>query len=414
MSIKSPDPSREQALVCWRTELKRSGWTTSAGQELVATTEICGRVSAAALFARRSVPHYPAAAMDGIAVRAADTEGASRENPKQLRAVSCKHELRSGEACIVDTGDVAPCGADAVVMKEYVKVAGDFFQLSEPVSAGRHIRSIGEDIREGCLLLPAGRMLGPTDIAACLAAGIEELPVFARPIVTVIPSGDEIVDSAGKLEPGQIRDVNSHMLKALMGSWGASVRRHPVVKDNYASICEAVATAVKDSDMVVLNAGTSQGTEDFSAAALRELGRVLTHGVAIRPGRPVVLAVVAGKPVVGLPGYPASCLLTAHLFLRDLLLEWQQKPTGKQATMSAKVALDVRSAAGVEEFVRVEVRREQDGIVAVPLPRGASLISSLTAADGWIRIPMDRDEIAQGETVLVEYLRDAGIGGVLK
>ena len=405
MSLKAGDPSRKEALKLFRAQLTLSEWLKSAGQEYVSTQDICGRVSAENVAARRAVPHYRAAAMDGIAVRSVDTACASSEQPARLNKSFAIDGVQAGEACVVDTGDVVPDGADSVVMREHIRFEGSYYFVSAPVASGRHIREKGEDICEGQNLIEKDVLLGPTEVAACLAAGVEKVTVYNHPRVSIIPSGDELVDSPEQLAPGQIRDVNSHMLKALVESWGGIVRRFPVVKDNFGQLCEVVSSAVRDSDMVILNAGTSKGTDDYSARVLSELGNLVVHGVAIRPGRPVVLAVVDGKPVIGLPGYPASCLLTAHLFVRDLLIEWQHLPARNGTQNYVRLACDIPSQTGLEEYLRVTVKGAAGNFEAVPLPRGASLLSSLTAADGWIRIAADQKELHKGDMVALEFAR---------
>jgi putative molybdopterin biosynthesis protein len=352
--------------------------------------------------------------MDGIAVRHEDIKGAAPGSPVTLRIVRTGEALLPGTACVVDTGDALPPGADSIVMKEYVLWQTESVQVAVKTSRGQHVRKIGEDIRSGNIVLPENRMLGPSDIAALLASGIEQVRVLARPLVTVIPTGNEIVDSPEPLEPGYIRDVNSHMLAALFSGWGAVVHRHAVVPDDYGRLHAAIARAVAESDIVVINAGTSTGTEDFTAKILRDLGRVCCHGVAIRPGRPVILAEVGKKPVIGLPGYPVSCMLAADLFLRDLVHEFQRRTPPERRCIRALLCEDVRSKLGVEEFVRVTLSTGAKNVEAVPLARGASLISSLTQAHGRLEIPVDREGLTAGEMVKVELFENVVFSGDLR
>jgi putative molybdopterin biosynthesis protein len=303
---------------------------------------------------------------------------------------------------MVDTGDTLPPGADSVIMKELVTVKDGCIELYSPVLQGYHVRSIGEDIMAGETVLPAGRIIGPADIAAALAAGADSVQVMSRPRITVIPTGDEIIDSPEALSPGSIRDINSYMLSALLSCWDAQVRRHRVVPDEPQLLQEAIKRSLAVSDLVVTIAGTSSGTEDFTADVFEKLGRVYCHGVAIRPGRPVLLAAVGGKPVIGLPGYPVSCMLTAELFLRDLLYEYQRKNPPERRTRQAKLAHEVQSRPDVEEFVRVKLTPGVPLDTASVLPRGASLISTLTQADGWLRIAAKRTVVEAGSIIEVE------------
>ncbi len=405
MSGVTVDISRMEAIRRWRQALMRSGWFETCGVEEVRITEAVGRVTAQPVIAVRPVPHYVGSAMDGYAVRSEDTREAKADVPVILRIVPPGETLTEGEAVVVDTGDALPAGSDSVIMKEHVSARGDIVEVRSAVLPGRHVRDIGEDISPGERVLPVGRVIRPADIAAVLAAGDSRVVVLARPRITVIPTGDEIVDSTEELAPGKILDINSPMLSALFSNWGATVRRHPVVPDAQDRLREAIAHSLADSDLVVTNAGTSGGTEDFTAEVLGSLGQVCCHGVAIRPGRPVLLAVVGGKPVIGLPGYPVSCMLTAELFLHDLLFEYQRREPPERRKTRAKLAHGVPSRLGVEEYVRVSLAPGTPHPVATALARGASLISTLTQASGVLLIAEDLEKIDAGEIIEVELFQ---------
>ena len=396
------DPSRIEALTRWRQCLDQAGWLDSCRQEDCQIIDALGRVIAEPVFASRSVPHYVSAAMDGFAVRAHDTTGLLPGEGRSLPVLPPGSPWRPQTAVIVDTGDALPDGTDSVIMKEHVVFDAQQIEFRSSVSPGQHVRKVGEDMLQGQLVLPAERVVSPADIAACLAVGADQVRVFARPKVCVIPTGSEIVDSADELPPGSIRDINSYMLAALFGNWGAVVRRHPVVADDREGLCQAISKVVPENDLVVINAGTSGGTEDFTATVLAGLGRVCCHGVAIRPGRPVILAVVQGKPVLGLPGYPVSCMLTAELFTQELLHEFQRKPLPRRQTVQARLSRAVESRLGAEEFLRVSLEAGSPHPMATPLARGASLISTLTRAQGLLRIGPDTDSLSAGEIVAIE------------
>lgn len=396
--------SRAEALKQWKQALLECRWLDSCPTEEQAITASRGRITAEAVHAARSVPHYVAAAMDGYAVHSADTQQAGSKGEILLKVFPAGQLLMPGTAVVVDTGDALPAGADCVVMNEQADRREGQIQISKPIEAGKNVRRIGEDIMRGDLVLPAGRLIGPAEIAACLAAGADRILVMARPKVSVIPTGTEIIDTAAELPPGKIRDLNSHMLEALLESWGATVYRGEVVSDDQDRLWQAINAALPISDMVIVNAGTSDGTEDFSASVIDEIGTIYCRSVAIRPGRPVILGVANNKPLVGLPGYPVSCMLTAELFLQELLHEYQHRPFLPRTTAKARMSRSVESMLGIEEYLRVSLKPEEAHLLAIPMPRGASLISSLTRADGLLVIGPEVTEIKAGDWVEVELL----------
>jgi putative molybdopterin biosynthesis protein len=396
------DLSRQEAYDRWYAALQETGWLTSCPMQEIQIAAALGRIITHPVMARRSVPHYAGSAMDGFAVRAADTSQAALQHPILLTVVPVGAECREGQAVPVDTGDVLPAGADSVIMREHATLKADRLEIGAPARAGQHVRQIGEDIETGTILLPAGTLVGPAEIAAAMAAGADRVNVMARPRITVIPTGDEIVDSADELPAGRIRDINSYMLAALFEGWGCEARRHSVIPDDKFQLSQAVATAVAASDLVVMNAGTSGGAGDFTRSVLDSLGQVVCHGVAIRPGRPVLLALVDGKPVIGLPGYPVSCLLTATLFLKELLHEYQRRPLPPRQVVRARLATVVHSRTGAENYYRVLLEEGAPLPVARVLPKGASLISTLTQAHGLLRIAADCSELDADTVVEVE------------
>ena len=396
------DLPRQEAYGRWHSALRQSGWLSSCSTEKIPIASAKGRILAQQVLAHRSVPHYAGSAMDGFAVRSVDTCQAASQQSVLLTVVSAGAACGEGQAVPVDTGDVLPAGADSVIMLEQATATSGRIEIRVPARAGQHVRQIGEDIEHGEVLSPAGTLIGPAEIAAAMAAGADWAVVRARPRITVIPTGDEIVDSAAELPAGRIRDINSYMLVALLEGWGAEVRRHSVVPDDKLQLSQAVATAVAASDLVVMNAGTSGGAGDFTRMVLDSLGRVVCHGVAIRPGRPVLLALVDGKPVIGLPGYPVSCLLTATLFLKELLHEYQRRPLPQRQFVRARLATGVLSRTGAENYYRVLLEAGEPLPVARVLPKGASLISTLTQANGWLRIAADCSELDADAVVDVE------------
>ena len=340
---------REQAQELWRQKLIECGFFKNITVETVSVEESLGRVTAHSIYAKQSVPHYNSAAMDGIAVFAQDTFGAQETEPKVLTLLSADKPFASGCCYMVDTGDVLPMGTSAVVMIEDVHIVDGVAEIIAATAPWQHVRVIGEDIVANELVIPEHHMIIPVDIAALMAAGLEWIEVVKRPRVAVIPTGDEIVATCRELKPGNILDVNSHMLAAMVKDWGGEPNRFAIVQDERQAIKTAISRSLEVNDVVIINAGTSAGRDDYTADTLAELGEVLVHGVAIKPGKPVILAICEGKPVIGLPGYPVSAMLTAELFVRDIVIARQKLPKRENSQMEATLAKQVASTIGMGE-----------------------------------------------------------------
>lgn len=371
--------------------------------EAVPTENALGRVTAAPVLARISSPHFHASAMDGVAVRAVDTFGASETTPVSLQF--------GPQALWVDTGDPLPSGMDAVVMVENVNLsegghaAGQRCEIIAAVAPWQHVRPIGEDVVATEMVVPEAHVLRPADIGALLAAGVLTVPVAKKPVVTFIPTGNELVQPTAAPQSGELIEFNSRVVLGLVGGWGGEPRRHPIVRDNFAAIKAAVEAAVDSSDAVIINAGSSAGSEDFSVHVLGELGEVLAHGVAIRPGKPVMFALVKGKPVLGLPGYPVSTYITADLFLRPLIYRSLGMSEPVRPTVTASLARRLTKPMGTVDYVRVKLGRVGERLVATPISRGAGVITSMVRADGMLIIPAELEGVAEGEAVNVELMR---------
>ena len=278
--------------------------------EQVPIQDALGRITAEAVWALRSVPHYDASAMDGVAVRSADTVGASESSPLTLTLPD--------QAAWVDTGDPVPDGFDAVIMVEVVRETDDStIEIMSPVPPYNHVRPLGEDIVESELLLPQNHRLRPADLGACAAAGVTTVQVRRKPTVAIIPTGTELVDIADDPKPGDIVEFNSIVLAAMLEEWGTKPTRLPPVPDDPVLLESAINKAVRKFDVVLVNAGSSAGTEDYTARVIEKLGSLVVHGVAIRPGHPIVLGVVMDKPVIGIPGYPVSAVIACELFVQS-------------------------------------------------------------------------------------------------
>jgi len=388
--------------------LEAEGLWSLLGRETVRVEAARGRVTAEPMWARRSVPHYHASAMDGYALRGRDTDGATERTPVDLRL--------GDQAVSLDTGDALPDWADAVVPVEdaepFETSSGRAIRLRAPIPPWTHVRPMGEDIVATELVVPAGHVLRPADLGALAAAGCVEVVVASRPRVAIIPTGSELVPAGAAWRPGQIPEFNSITLAAQVDGWGASATRLPIVPDDFDQLRAAVASAARDHDLVLLNAGSSAGSEDHTARVIQSLGEVLVHGIAVRPGHPVVIGMLDGTPrrtpILGVPGYPVSAALTGELFVEPLLRRWLGLPPPRPETIEAVLTRKVHSSAGDLEMLRVTVGRVGERVVAAPLSRGAGVISSLVRADGLVYIPPGVQGLEAGERVTVRLYRSAG------
>jgi putative molybdopterin biosynthesis protein len=366
--------------------------------ETVRVSDSLGRITASPVAAKISSPFYHSSAMDGYAVRFPDTFGASETTPKRLRI--------GGEAVYVDTGDPIPEGFNAVIMIEDVNEDEGFIEIIAPVTPWKNVRTVGEDIVHTELIVPENHAVRAVDMGAMLAGGHTEISVRRRPVVAVIPTGSEIVEPGTPLKPGDIIEFNSRLLSGLASELGAEPLRMDIVPDDVDKLREAVLEAHSRADLIVVNAGASAGSEDYTAKVIGELGEVLVHGVAIKPGKPTVLGIVRGKPVIGSPGFPVSAYLAFGLFARPLIMRLQGLEPRGPSTMMARLSRNVASSLGQEEFLRVKLGRVGENLIATPLGRGAGLMLSLVRADGLLRVPAMSEGLAGGSEVAVELLRD--------
>lgn len=389
----------EEALQLWQTRLDAEVLPLEA--EEVPVQDAFGRVTAGAVFAKISSPFYHASAMDGCAVRFAETFGASEALPKRL--------LLHAEAVPVDTGDPLPDGFNAVIMIEDVNrvdVDGQtWIEILKPATPWQHVRVIGEDIVSTELILPENNRIRAVDLGAVIAGGHTSVPVRRRPVVVIIPTGSEIVEPGTALKKGDIIEYNSRILASLITEWGGLPVRYAPVPDDRQQIREALLKACGEGDLVLINAGSSAGTEDYTAGVLSDIGEVLLHGINIKPGKPVILAWAGRTPVLGIPGYPVSAYITSCLFARPVVYRLQGLEPPEPETLTARLSRQVASALGQEEFLRVKVGRVGENLIATPVSRGAGVLMSLVRADGFIRIPAVSEGYGAGAEVSVEMLR---------
>jgi putative molybdopterin biosynthesis protein len=373
------------------------------GQETLPVPDAVGRVLAQPVLAAISSPNYHAAAMDGVAVKAENTFGASETHPLELTV--------NRNAFFVNTGNVLPADTNAVIMiEQVVQKEDDTLIIEAPAYPWQHVRKIGEDIVATELLFPRNHLITPYCIGALLAGGVFSVAVKRKPRVLIIPTGSELIDwqrtGGVDLKPGQVLETNSFVLGKLIEDSGGEFDRHPMLVDDAELIKQAVRKAVaEDYQMVLILGGSSAGSEDYARQVVTDLGDLLVHGVTIMPGKPVVIGAVSDKPVFGIPGYPVSAIIALEQFVRPLITGQLGQIDPPRPTIEVDPTRKIASRLGVEEFVRVKLGQVGERIVATPLPRGAGSITSITEADGIIRIPDHIEGIKDQESATAELLR---------
>lgn len=432
MSVYLHDIPLPDAQVRLRQALEDADLWRVLGRESIPLDEnTLGRVTAEAIWAKISSPHYHAAAMDGFAVRAVTTNGALPSKPITLEI--------GPEAEYVDTGDPLPPWANAVIPIENVESLDGLGKITQEirnptsirirasVAPWSHVRPLGEDIVATQLIFPAGHILRPVDLGAIAAAGYQEVKVARKPKIAILPTGTELVPIGSKLKEGDILEYNSLVLAAQIKSMGGEPTRYPIIRDDFDLICQHVQEAAQDHDLILLNAGSSAGAEDFSAKVVEKLGQLLVHGVAVRPGHPVILgtidcgSLIAGEtvhrphlrqvqvssivPIIGVPGYPVSAALTIDIFVEPLIAQWLGRRPNEFQMETATLTRKIVSPAGDDDYVRVAVGKVGNKLLAAPLSRGAGVITSLVQADGLAVIPHGTQGLDAGQQVKVRLYR---------
>jgi putative molybdopterin biosynthesis protein len=374
-----------------------------SGIEHVSAPDAVGRVLAEPVFARTSSPNFHSAAMDGGAVKASITFGASETRPRTLTV--------GQDIFYVNTGHVLPPETDAVIMVENLNEAGgNQVQIEAPAFPWQNVRKMGEDIVATELLFPRNQMVTPYCVGALLGGGVFSVAVRKKPRVVILPTGAELVDwrttSLEEMKPGQVIESNAYVLGKMTEAAGGEYVKHDIISDDADAISMAVKTAVKgDFDIILTVGGSSAGSEDYTREVIEALGEVLIHGVTIMPGKPVLIGKIQGKPVIGMPGYPVSAIVAFEQFVRPLICRFLGIAEPVRQKIQVETTRKIPSKLGVEEFLRVKLGQVGDRIVATPLPRGAGSITTITEADGIIRIPNHVEGIREQEFVTAELLR---------
>lgn len=428
MSVYLHDIPLSQAQARLREALQDANlWRTLGVEEIPLDENALGRVTAEPIWAEISSPHYHASAMDGFAVRAVETGGAQPSSPLTL--------YTGPQAQYVDTGDPLPEWANAVIPIENVESLDENGEITSAIRAPKsiriraavapwaHVRPLGEDIVATQLVLPAGHVLKPVDLGAIAAAGHQIVRVTRKPKVAILPTGSELVPIGSKLKAGDILEYNSLVIASQIRQMGGEPTRYPIIRDDFDLICEKVRQAAQTHDLVLLNAGSSAGAEDFSANVVEKLGELLVHGVAVRPGHPVILGTVdrgpktvpavssavhrptSVVPIIGVPGYPVSAALTVDIFVEPLIATWLGRRPLELPTEEAILTRKLVSPAGDDDFVRVVVGKVGEKLLAAPLSRGAGVITSLVQADGLALIPSGMQGMEAGEKIQVRLYR---------
>ncbi|MEW9669299.1 gephyrin-like molybdotransferase Glp [Ammoniphilus sp. 3BR4] len=380
---------------------------------LVSLQDALGRVLAQDIHSSENVPPFPRSTVDGFAVKARDTYGASDSLPAFLDITgkiemgqAADRLLQEGQAQYIPTGGMLPPGADSIVMIEHVEELGDLLNVFKQVAPGENIVQAGDDVREGALVMEAGRRLRPQDLGVLSSIGQTEIWVYPRPIVGILSTGDEIVPPEKKeLAPGEVRDINGVTIGAAVAKYGAEVIYAGIVRDDYDEFLQRAKELFEKVDFMLLSGGSSVGTRDFTVQVLEALGQpgVLVHGVSIKPGKPTILAKAGNKPIMGLPGHPASAMIIFDLFAIPILeqIEGLHRQTA-DTRLEARISRNIPSAVGRSDYVRVRLEERLDGLWAVPVFGKSGLISTMADSDGIVEITANKEGVLEGQYVRVK------------
>jgi molybdopterin molybdotransferase len=371
-----------------------------ARTEEIPIEEAIDRILARNITSKVDIPHYRRAAMDGFAVKAEDTYGASESSPVMLKVT--QREVKKGECARVHTGSAMPEGSDAVVMIEYLNVLEDKIEVYKQVYPGENVGEIGEDVKKGELLFKPGHRLRPSDIGLLAALGEEKVAVYEKPTVAIIPTGEELVSNARELKAGEMVETNGLMLSLFIKKWGGVARYLKFISDEPSEIERAIKDNL-NSDLILLTGGTSVGIRDYAAKTIQKIGELLVHGIKMTPGRPTALGFVEKIPVICLPGYPVACIVAALEFAYPTLKKIGRMPTLPPPVIKARLADKIASKHGHKTYARVRVK----GGKAYPImTAGSGILSSMVKSTGFVIIPENIEGFEAGkevEVLILEY-----------
>lgn len=367
--------------------------------EKIEASKSLGRITSEAVYAAISSPHYPASAMDGIALTASKTFGASETTPVILK----EHD----DFERIDTGDPVPDRFDSVIMiEDVIELNNGTVKLINAGFPWQNIRQIGEDICQGEMIIPSNTKIEPATIGALLAGGIQSVSVLERPVIGIIPTGDEIVKPTPDPEKGKIIEFNSSVFSSMLAGWGGESKVYDIVPDKFELIRDAAARAAAECDIVLINAGSSAGRDDYTSQVIRDLGEVLFHGISIKPGKPAILGVIENKPVIGIPGYPVSGIIVMEQIVKKILELYLSTPFPVRPGIKASLSRKIVSSLKYKEFIRVKLGDVAGKIIATPLTSGSGVITSFVKADGLLTIPQNTEGYESGSIVDVELLKN--------
>ncbi|AFS79893.1 molybdenum cofactor biosynthesis protein MoeA [Gottschalkia acidurici 9a] len=360
--------------------------------------ESLGRITYEAVFAKNSSPHYNAAAMDGIAVNSENTIGATEVSPKIL--------IENSDFKYINTGNPIEAPFDSVIMiEDVIELEKGKIQILSSAYPWQHVRPIGEDIVATEMIIPSKHKIRPIDLGALIAGGMKSVKVYKKPKVGILPTGSEIVDEIGIEEVGRIPDSNSKVFEGLVNEYGGTSNRYLPVDDTYEELKQAILKGIDENDILLINAGSSAGSKDYTVSLIRELGEVFVHGVALKPGKPTILGAINNKPVIGIPGYPVSSFFVFETFVKPIIYSYvglnEEKDEIVEATISRRVVSSLKS----RELLRVNLGLVKDKLIATPLSGGAGVTMSLVKADGIVEIPQNVEGVEAGEKVQVKLLK---------
>jgi molybdopterin molybdotransferase len=394
----------------------RSNITHRVPKENVKTNLAVGRITAEIIYSPEPLPTFPRSTMDGYAVIASDTYGATESIPAYMNVIGeipmgmpSQLTLSNGNIAKVHTGSMLANGANAVVMVENTQVVDErTVEVVRPVAPGENILQVGDDIEKGQIVLPEGHILRAQDIGGLMGLGITQLYVYSRPRVVIISTGDELVTPDQQVSPGQIRDINTYSLTALTLQTGAIPLSIPIIGDDSQDLVEQTQKAISEADMVVISAGSSVSTRDLTSRVIESLGKpgIFVHGISIKPGKPTILASINGKPVIGLPGNPVSALVIFDIFCIPSIYSMAgcDNPPDKPSVY-ARLTHNLASIPGREDYVPVSLAMSDNELIANPVFGESNLITTVMKANGLVKIPLDKSGIYEGEIINVNIFR---------